>query len=1534
MSARGERPQPRPQPRAEGAEREPSPDEAYPQETAEGPLWWEVADAVWLAARSGTAPDAAGGPPPPAPHGAPARHGAEPGAPDDGPGGDAEPLAPPGLPGPPAVPGTGPAPGGAPPGEGPAWSGGAPPEAGAPFPPVRPGPGGQDDFASPGPAVGPAPDLNDPQGLVRALLRLRRTRLHPGAGPLDERATAEGYAERALAQPSGPGTRGVPLLPRFSGESASPDSLTVLVDAGLSMLVHEPRVKRFLELLAPLRVCARTRVLRLDSDKAWHDDLVLRSEHGPAPSPRRLFADGGSHIVLVLTDGVGEGWHRGAVPAWLARWGRSAAVGVVHLLDRAQWPRTGTRPRLAVLRPPEAPGPAVTPNARYRTVPAAPVDGLAEPFGPGRPEGTGPPPEGAVPVPVVPLDPEELSAWAGFVSQRPEAPELNASVLYAQDAPGVPLPSALPLPLVRHGAGPGAEDAAELVARFRESASAPAVELAVCLAAVPLNLPTAHAVRARFVPGATASDLAEALWSGLVVRRPGGIPITRTDQVSLGFRPGVRAALLASGGTRERIRALLALAAERFSGAAPWMGAFAALLHGRTFDPALPPVHDETAPIARALRPAMRALPGVMRTAADLWDVAPAGGAGPTGPEHERAREAAPADHQGRPEQRDDVAAGESVFRGTGRAGAPAAQRPEVPAEEAHRDLPHGGGAAREPQRPPSARSRPAVWGRIPPRNPSFVGRLELLDELSRRLASGDTHILPQALRGMGGVGKTQLATEFAWRHRDEYELVWWIPADTPTQIQQSLIDLAPRLGVGTDRDPSSISRSVLEALRSGEPYSDWLLVYDNAADPEDVRPQLPSGGPGQVLITSRSSQWRNAGGNLLEVDVFRREESIELLRKRGPEALTQPDADLIADKLGDLPLAVEQTAVWLYETMMDPRDWLEVFDEKQEELLTSVAPSPDYPWTVGATMNMALDRLYQTDPAALRLLQVCAFLAPHPIPRRLFNGARNIEGPRELTEILADPTVRLGRVLRSIDRYALARMDYRNGTFQLHKLVQETLKLPLTDDQRSEYRHCAHQLLANFEPGDPESVLDWPRYAELQPHIWETEQWDCQSGWCRQLVCNQIRFLHLWGRPRAARTLAETAIGHWTHNLGAEHPHTLRAQAAYALLLSTFGHFEDSHELTLHVVETLTRLNGPDDPETLDVSIDLPSDLRKLGRFDEAIEVSANVLERQERLMGRDDPEAMFAAHVHAVGLRLLGRFDEAMEIDRYNLERRTELLGPENLRTLSSEYMLALGHMESGDYWQALDIMENSRVVIERVYPVDNQFRLGSLLLLSTILRRIGRLEEALEISDEVYRLHVERDGPDALYSLQAGGCHSVVLRVVGEHDQALALSQHVLDGLRSAYGSDHPLYADAAVNHSVVLRHLGRLDEARRLNEEALEVHRDRLGEEHPSTVANAVNLASDLFALGAPQRALELDRRTFALIHRRMGPDHPLTLVVERNLLLDRVAVEGAVPEAEREEMLDRYRHIFGPDHPATRSAARDVRGNCDLFLNLL
>ncbi|WP_189492761.1 NB-ARC domain-containing protein [Streptomyces antnestii] len=168
----------------------------------------------------------------------------------------------------------------------------------------------------------------------------------------------------------------------------------------------------------------------------------------------------------------------------------------------------------------------------------------------------------------------------------------------------------------------------------------------------------------------------------------------------------------------------------------------------------------------------------------------------------------------------------------------------------------------------------PPVWGNVPPRNRAFTGRVQLLEDLHRRLQEGTTAVLPEALQGMGGVGKSQLAVEYVYRHLHEYQVVWWIPAEQPQQIRQFLVQLAGRLNlkVGSGEANTAVP-AVIEALRIGEPFKNWLLIFDNAEDPESVREFFPTNGPGRILVTSRNSQWTSSA-RPLEVDVFTREES------------------------------------------------------------------------------------------------------------------------------------------------------------------------------------------------------------------------------------------------------------------------------------------------------------------------------------------------------------------------------------------------------------------------------------------------------------------------------------------------------------------------------------------------------------------------------------------------------------------------------------------------------------------------------------
>jgi TIR domain/NB-ARC domain len=330
-----------------------------------------------------------------------------------------------------------------------------------------------------------------------------------------------------------------------------------------------------------------------------------------------------------------------------------------------------------------------------------------------------------------------------------------------------------------------------------------------------------------------------------------------------------------------------------------------------------------------------------------------------------------------------------------------------------------GGGGGGEPRFPAHG---PAITN-LPARNPHFTGRSDLLEKLRARLRAEPGVVVTQtgAIHGLGGVGKTELALEFAHRYQADYDLIWWISAEQPTSVTADLATLAEELGIQRVADQAEMVELLFRELRGRER---WLLVYDNAERPKTLEGLLPPGGGGRVLVTSRYGAWGKLGATM-RLDVLAREEAVAFLARR-TGATDQAVLDALAGELGDLPLALEEAAAYLEETGTGLDEYLGFVRERARELFGLDQPPADEQGDqrrVATVWSLSLERVHQEAPAAEALLSLCAFLAPD-IPREL-PGEQPQVLPDELAKAVRDPLA-YNRMLAVVGRYSLATVSRR----------------------------------------------------------------------------------------------------------------------------------------------------------------------------------------------------------------------------------------------------------------------------------------------------------------------------------------------------------------------------------------------------------------------------------------------------------------------------------------------------------------------------
>ncbi|MFI9846772.1 tetratricopeptide repeat protein [Nonomuraea sp. NPDC051941] len=611
------------------------------------------------------------------------------------------------------------------------------------------------------------------------------------------------------------------------------------------------------------------------------------------------------------------------------------------------------------------------------------------------------------------------------------------------------------------------------------------------------------------------------------------------------------------------------------------------------------------------------------------------------------------------------------------------------------------------PSRPPLPPAEQTAGLRAPvglPRRPvaGFTGRAQALEEMRGTLTAGrSVGVISQAVVGLGGVGKSELALQYAHRYGDGYRLVWWIDADSPAQIQAGLAGLTRSLVAGVDvaaAEQATIEEAQGWALTWLSTHTGWLVIFDNVEQVDDVEPYLARLTRGHALITTRRDiGWRDLGITPLRLGLLDRAASIDLLTGLlGPFATGQESLlNELADQLGDLPLALTQAGAYIARTpRITVRRYLELLNDTPARM-HAASPAGEAEQVVATVWTVSCRRISEINPLAARLLNLLACYAPDHLPCTVLDGLDDADD------------VAIGEALALLASYSLITLTISPGDgpvgepvdlISMHRLIQATTLAQLTDQQQHATQQQAAALLQAALPNDPERLANWPVYRALLPHARAVLPLD--SPGLRQ-VCD---YLEASGDPVTALDIQRQVHDHHLHASGAEHPDTLSAQNQLAHWMGLAGDAAGARDQFAALLSIRERVLGAEHPDTLITRHNLAYWMGLVRDAAGARDQFAALLSICERVLGAEHPGTLPTRSQLAYWTGLAGDAAGARDQFAALLPICERVLGAEHPGTLTTRYHLARWTGEAGDAAGARDQFAALLLICERVLGAEH--------------------------------------------------------------------------------------------------------------------------------------------------------------------------------------------------------------------------------------
>ena len=640
-------------------------------------------------------------------------------------------------------------------------------------------------------------------------------------------------------------------------------------------------------------------------------------------------------------------------------------------------------------------------------------------------------------------------------------------------------------------------------------------------------------------------------------------------------------------------------------------------------------------------------------------------------------------------------------------------------------------------------------------RNPFFTGREKILEDLHSALAKKGATALAQAISGLGGLGKTQTAIEYAYRYRDDYTYVFWVRADSRLALSTGFVEIARLLDL-PEKDAQSADDAVRAVRQWLESKPGWLLIFDNADEPELLKEFRPRNAKGHVLLTSRAQVFDALGiARPIEIEAMSPAEALKFFFTRtgrdDDNAAERGAAAQLAEELGCLPLALEQAGAFVTAKKARFQDYLASYRKRRLKLLKEFGPvAGDYPESVVTTWAINFQEVEEVSPEASDLLRVSAFLSPDRIPLELITkGAENLSTDLSvaLCDVEDDPLA-LNEVLEPLTRYSFIRLDSDSQTYSIHRLVQEVLRDGMDADTQRRWAESIVLTLCEVFP--PVEFKNWPLCRRLLPQVKAAagliEKWDHTSGAAALLLNNAALYCHHRGQYADAEPLFERALTILEKMLGPNHPSVATSLETLAGLYRFQGRHAEAEPLYERALAILEKALEPDHPNVARNLHNLAALYYAQDRYEKAELLYKRALTIGENVLGPDHPD--IAQNCNNLGTLYYaqGKYSEAAPMYERALAIREKVLEPDHPDMAQSFNSLAALYYAQGKHAEAESLLERALAILEKSLEPDHPSIVTVLVNYAVLLRETGRETEAAEMEARVEAIRAKHARQDS--------------------------------------------------------------------------------------------------------------------------------------------------------------------------------------------